>query len=76
MTYLRVSEIVPIETRAMAIALFYLVGTGEFGRVAWATTRASLMIAAGVAEWLAGVDAENRQLENLAASLSAAQRAT
>ncbi|HST80381.1 MAG TPA: MFS transporter [Kineosporiaceae bacterium] len=90
--YLTVSEIFPMETRAMAIALFYAVGTGlggiigpllfgrlvdtgEVGSVAFGYyLGAGLMLAAGVIEWLVGVDAENQQLENLAAPLSAAQR--
>jgi MFS family permease len=90
--YLTVSEIFPMETRAMAIALFYAVGTGlggiigpllfgrlvdtgQVGSVAFGYyLGAGLMLAAGVIEWLVGVDAENQQLENLAAPLSSAQR--
>jgi MFS family permease len=88
--YLTVSEIFPMETRAMAIALFYAVGTGlggiigpllfgrlvdtgEVGMVAFGYyLGAGLMIVAGIVEWLVGVDAENRQLEDLAAPLSSA----
>jgi MFS family permease len=87
--YLTVSEIFPMETRAMAIALFYAVGTGlggiigpllfgrlvdtgEIGKVALGYyLGAALMIGAGVVEWLLGVNAENQQLEDIAAPLSA-----
>jgi MFS family permease len=90
--YLTVSEIFPMETRSMAIALFYAVGTGlggiigpllfgrlvdtgQVGSVAFGYyLGAGLMLGAGVTEWFVGVDAENEQLENIAAPLSAAQR--
>jgi MFS family permease len=90
--YLTVSEIFPMETRAMAIALFYAVGTGLggiigpvlFGRLvdtekvsnvaAGYYLGAGLMIVAGLTEWLAGVDAENRSLEDIAAPLASRRR--
>jgi MFS family permease len=88
--YLTVSEIFPMETRAMAIAFFYAVGTGlggiigpllfgklgeteKFGAVAGGYyLGAGLMLMAGVLEWFIGVDAENRNLEDVASPLSAA----
>ncbi len=88
--YLTVSEIFPMETRAMAIAFFYAVGTGlggiigpllfgklvdteKFGAVAGGYyLGAGLMMAAGLLEWFIGVDAENRNLEDVASPLSAA----
>ena len=86
--YLTVSEIFPMETRAMAIAVFYAIGTGlggiigpllfgklvdteRLGAVAFGYyLGAALMIAAGVVEWMIGVDAEQRGLEEVAAPLS------
>nr|WP_269329613.1 MFS transporter [Kineosporia babensis] len=88
--YLTVSEIFPMETRAMAIAFFYAVGTGLggiigpllFGRLVETESfsavaggyylGAGLMLVAGLLEWWIGVDAENRNLEDIAAPLSAA----
>ncbi|MBV8529267.1 MAG: MFS transporter [Candidatus Dormibacteraeota bacterium] len=87
--YLTVSEIFPMETRALAIAFFYAVGTGAggiVGPVLFANLVQSgsagnvaigfiigtaLMIGAGVSEALLGVDAEQRQLERIAAPLTA-----
>jgi MFS family permease len=57
--YLTVSEIFPMETRAMAIALVYSVGTGLGG------------IIGGVMELFLGVDAEGTSLEEIAEQLSA-----
>jgi MFS family permease len=87
--YLTGSEIFPMETRAMALAFFYAVGTGiggvtgpalfgklvETGKevnVFYGYLLASLvMIAGGVAEWLLGVDAEQKPLEEVARPLTA-----
>ncbi len=86
--YLTASEIFPLETRALAIASFYALGTligGAaspllFGALiatgsAWALSggygvAAVLMLAAAVAEWVLGVDAEGKSLESIAAPLS------
>jgi MFS family permease len=87
--YLTVSEIFPLETRAMAIALFYAIATGIGGAigplyygkvvegtnpdalfVAFAITAALMCIASGV-EWLFGVRAEQKHLEEVAEPLSA-----
>jgi MFS family permease len=87
--YLTVSEIFPLETRAMAIALFYAIATGIGGAigplyygkvvdganpdalfVAFAIT-AALMCIAAVVEWLFGVRAEQKHLEEIAEPLSA-----
>ena len=83
--YLTGSEIFPMETRAMALALFYAVGTGIGGVVGPALfaklvetgkevsvfygylLAAAVMIAAGVTEWLLGVDAQRRSPEDVAA---------
>jgi MFS family permease len=83
------SEIFPMETRAMALAFFYAVGTGIGGVVGPALfgklvetgkevnvfygylIASAVMIAAGVAEWLLGVDAERKSLEDIAAPLTA-----
>jgi MFS family permease len=86
--YLTVSEIFPLETRAMAIALFYAIATGiggavgplYFGKVvdganpdalfvAFAIT-AALMCIAALVEWLFGIRAEQRHLEEVAEPLS------
>jgi MFS family permease len=87
--YLTGSEIFPMETRAMALAFFYAVGTGVGGVVGPALfgklvetgkevnvfygylIASVVMIAAGVIEWLLGVDAERRSLEDVAAPLTA-----
>ena len=87
--YLTVSEVFPMETRAMAIAFFYAVATGIGGITGpWlyghniATGNrttvfygdllgAGLMILGGlIAIWL-GVNAEQRQLEDIATPLTA-----
>jgi MFS family permease len=78
-----------METRAMALAFFYAVGTGIggvtgpalFGKLVESGKEVNVfhgyllasvvMIAAGVAEWLLGVDAERRSLEDIAAPLTA-----
>ncbi len=87
--YLTVSEIFPLETRAMAIAFFYAIATGiggaigplYYGKVvdggnpdavfiAFAITAALMCIAAAV-EWLFGLKAEQKHLEEIAEPLSA-----
>ena len=87
--YLTVSEIFPMETRAMAISFFYAVGTAIggitgpllFGRLIEAGGEtnvmygyllgAALMIAAGVVEIFLGVEAAQKQLEDIAKPLTA-----
>ena len=87
--YLTVSEIFPMETRAMAIAFFFAVATGIGGIIGPAlyghniatgsrTTvyygyilGAVLMILGGLTEIWLGVDAEQRQLEDIAEPLTA-----
>jgi hypothetical protein len=84
-----VSEIFPMETRAMAISFFYAVGTAIggitgpllFGRLIEAGGEtnvmygyllgAALMIAAGVVEVFLGVEAAQKQLEDIAKPLTA-----
>ncbi|HWB11880.1 MAG TPA: MFS transporter [Pirellulales bacterium] len=86
--YLTVSEIFPLETRGLAIALFFSVGTAVGGVLApWLFGRlvasgsatnllcgyllaAGLMLAAALVEWIWGVDAERRSLEEIALPLS------
>lgn len=88
--YLTASEVFPLEVRALAIAVFYAIGTGLGGVAApylfgvligagepwpifWAYLgAAALMVAAGVAALLYGVDAEGKSLEDVAAPLSKA----
>jgi MFS family permease len=92
--YLTVSEIFPLETRAIAIALFYAFGTalggivgptlfgaliqsGRAGDVFWGyLLGAALMAAAGIVEIFLGVEAAGRELEEIAAPLSAEDAAT
>ncbi|HLK41991.1 MAG TPA: MFS transporter [Thermoleophilia bacterium] len=87
--YLTVSEVFPMETRAMAIAFFYAIATGIGGIIGPAlyghniatgsrTTvfygyllGAGLMVLGGVTEIFLGVDAERRQLEDVAPPLTA-----
>jgi MFS family permease/CBS domain-containing protein len=87
--YLTVSEIFPMETRAMAIAFFYAFGTALGGITGPAifggliqSGRASalfiglalgavLMIGAGIVEIFLGVECAGRELEDIAAPLSA-----
>jgi hypothetical protein len=57
--YLTVSEIFPMETRALAIVFFYAVGTG-------------VMALGGSAELLFGVRAERTPLENIARPMTVA----
>ena len=87
--YLTVSEIFPLETRAICIAFFYAFGTALggisgpaiFGRLiesgsadalfAGYALGAVLMIAAGLVELAIGVEAAERELEDIAPPLSA-----
>jgi MFS family permease len=87
--YLTVSEIFPMETRAMAISFFYAVGTaiggitgpllfgrliemgGEENVMFGYLLGAALMMAAGVVEIVLGVEAAQKQLEDIAKPLTA-----
>jgi CBS domain-containing protein len=87
--YLTVSEIFPMETRAMAIAFFYAFGTALggisgpaiFGGLIQSgkpsalfvgfALGALLMIGAGLVELWLGIEAAGRELEDIAAPLSA-----
>jgi MFS family permease/CBS domain-containing protein len=87
--YLTVSEIFPMETRAMAIAFFYAFGTalgGISGPIIFGgliqsgkpsalflgyVLGAVLMIGAGIVEAVLGVECAGRELEDIAAPLSA-----
>ena len=87
--YLTVSEIFPMETRALAIAFFYAIGTAaggitgpllfgklvateDAGQVFWGyVLGAALMIAAGIVQALIGVEAAQKDLEEVAKPLSA-----
>jgi MFS family permease len=88
--YLTVSEVFPLEIRAVSISIFYAVGTGLgalltpalFGALVDSGSRdmlfagyalaAVLMCAAAAVALVAGVDAERKPLETVAAPLSAA----
>jgi MFS family permease len=87
--YLTVSEIFPMETRALSIAFFYAVGTAAggiagpllFGHLIATGNQdqvaigffvgAVVMAIGGIAEILFGVDAEQKQLEEIAEPLTA-----
>ena len=87
--YLTVSEIFPMETRALAIAFFYAIGTAaggitgpllfgklvateDAGQVFWGyMLGAALMIAAGIVQATIGVEAAQKDLEEVAKPLSA-----
>ncbi|MBV8216895.1 MAG: MFS transporter, partial [Solirubrobacterales bacterium] len=87
--YLTVSEVFPMETRAMAIAFFYAFGTALggisgpaiFGGLIQSgkpsalfvgfALGAVLMIGAGLVELFLGVECAGRELEDIAAPLSA-----
>jgi len=87
--YLTVSEVFPLETRALAIAFFYavgtaiggitgpllfgkLVGSGDEMQVMWGwMLAAALMAGAGVVQAIFGIEAAQRELEDVAAPLSA-----
>lgn len=86
--YLTVSEIFPLETRGLAIAIFFSIGTAVggvaapwlFGSLIASGSRTSLlfgylfaallMLGAAIVEWLWGVDAERRSLEEIALPLA------
>ena len=87
--YLTASEIFPMETRALAIAFFYAIGTAAggitgpllFGHLINSGLRSHVAIAfwvgavvmalGGLAELFLGVKAEQQQLEDVAAPLTA-----
>jgi MFS family permease len=89
--YLTVSEIFPMESRAMCIAFFYAVGTGLGGAIGpllfgalintkhvtpvfWGyVLAAALMAASGIVAALLAVDAEQKQLEDIATPITAAE---
>jgi MFS family permease len=91
--YLTVSEIFPIESRALAIAVFFAIGTGAGGFAApwlFGTLIGSgdptkvfygyiigsvLMAAGGLSEWIWGVEAARRSLEDIAKPISAVREA-
>ncbi len=84
--YLTVSEIFPLEIRAMAIAFFFIIGQGAgvlspwlFGYLIQSSAisvfygyllGAALMVTGGTIAWFFGVDAERRSLEDIATPLS------
>ncbi len=88
--YLTVGETFPLEVRAVAISVFYALGTAlggiagpaVFGHLIQTGSRdevllgyllgGGLMVGAAVVEWVLGVDAERRSLEEVAPPLSAA----
>ncbi|HEU4685514.1 MAG TPA: MFS transporter [Nitrospira sp.] len=87
--YLTVSEVFPMEIRAMAIAFFFIVAQGAGVVAPWLyglliqTSAASIfygylfgalmMLVGAAAEFWLGIDAEGRSLEQLATPLSARQ---
>jgi MFS family permease len=87
--YLTVSEVFPMEIRAMAIAFFFMVAQGAgivapwlYGRMIETSVTsvyygyllgAALMLVGALVELVLGVNAEGRSLEQLAAPLSAHQ---
>jgi MFS family permease len=87
--YLTVSEVFPMEIRAMAIAFFFMVAQGAgivapwlYGRMIETSVTsvyhgyllgAGLMLLGALAELVLGVKAEGRSLEQIAAPLSAQQ---
>lgn len=88
--YLTVGETFPLEVRAVAISVFYALGTAAggiagpavFGHLIQTGSRdevligyligGGLMLGAAAVEWVLGVDAERRSLEEVAPPLSAA----
>jgi MFS family permease len=71
--YLTASEIFPLETRALAIACFYALGTAIGGSVSpllvgWLA--ALLLLLAAVTELRFGINAEGKSLESIADPLS------
>jgi MFS family permease len=91
--YLTVGESFPLEMRALAIALFYtlgtaiggvigpaffgaLIGTGQRAAIAAGYVLGSvLMLAGALTQWLFGLAAERRALEDIAPPLSHAEDA-
>ena len=91
--YLTVSEIFPLETRGIAIAMFFALGTGAggivgpwlFGELIGSGSRdaiflgyalaAALMLIAAVVEWMVGIDAEGKSLEDIAPPISSREGA-
>jgi MFS family permease len=87
--YLTVSEVFPMEIRAMAIAVFFVIGQAAGVVAPWVFARlietsatsvfmgdmlaASLMLVAAVVALIFGVKAERQSLESIAAPLSARQ---
>jgi MFS family permease len=87
--YLTVSEIFPMEIRAMSIAFFYIVGQGAgivapwfFGKLIETSATsvfygyligAGFMLVGAIVELFLGVNAERRSLEHIATPLSAQQ---
>lgn len=85
--YLTVSEIFPLEIRAMAIAFFFIVGQGAgvlspwvFGHLIQSSASsvfvgylvgAAFMVGGALIAFVYGVDAERRSLEDIAKPLSA-----
>ncbi len=85
--YLTVSEVFPMEIRAMAIAFFYIIGQGAgivapwlFGKLIETSITsvfygyligAGFMLTGAVVELFLGVNAERRSLEHIATPLSA-----
>ena len=85
--YLTVSEIFPLEIRAIAISIFYacgtlvggvagpafygyIVGTGSRSLLFWGYLAGAAVIAAGgLVEWVTGVAAERKSLEDIARPL-------
>ena len=88
--YLTVSEVFPMEIRAMAIAFFFIVGQGAgivapwlFGKLIETSVTsvfygylvgAGFMLVGAVVEIFLGVNAERRSLEHIATPLSAQKR--
>ncbi|MBC7799311.1 MAG: MFS transporter [Gemmatimonadaceae bacterium] len=88
--YLTVGETFPLEVRAIAISVFYALGTAVggiagpaiFGALIDTGSReevmlgyllgGGLMVGAAIVEWILGVDAERKSLEEVAPPLSAA----
>ena len=88
--YLTVGETFPLEVRAVAISIFYALGTlvggiagpALFGVLIQSGSRdellwgyllgGGLMLGAAVVEWVLGVEAQGRSLEDVAPPLSAA----
>ena len=70
--YLTVSEVFPLEMRALAISIFYAVGTGVGGFAAPALFGAVLVVVAAAIAWRWAVNAERKPLEEVAPPLGLA----